>query len=61
MFGESRAAIARYRAADRALQANGDAEEAAGVNWETDQFHRLNDALWDAARGLPWWWKWVLR
>ena len=49
--------LAAYHAADRVLRDNGRAEEAAGITWETAEFHRLNDALWAAYGVLPWWWR----
>ncbi|MFE9391206.1 hypothetical protein [Streptomyces sp. NPDC006784] len=42
-------AIAELRAADAALHANQAAEMAAGIDWETEEFHRLNDAANAAA------------
>jgi hypothetical protein len=48
-----RADLATYRAADAALQANAEAEEAAGITEETDTYHHLNDAVNDAIDALP--------
>lgn len=50
-----------YRAADKALQANGAAEEAAGITWETEEFLRLNSEAWAARDALPWWARLVIR
>ncbi len=50
-----RAALARFRAADAALAANGRRERARGVSRETAEFRHLNQAVSDAARDLSWW------
>jgi hypothetical protein len=46
---------AGFRAADEALQANGDAEQAAGIDWETDEYLRLNARVNDLWPAVPWW------
>jgi hypothetical protein len=48
-----RCAIAR--AADQALQDYGQELDAAGVDWETPEFTRLNRAAYDSMRAVPWW------
>ena len=53
--------VAAYRAADKALQDNAEHEQAVGIGWETEEFHRLNDEVWVAQRALPWWLRWVFR
>lgn len=43
------------KAADKALQDYGAQLDAAGVDWETPEFTRLNRAVHDAIGALPWW------
>lgn len=52
---ETRKAVREYRAAREALYANSEREKAAGIRHETDEYHRLNDAVWKAEKNLPWW------
>lgn len=54
---ERKAAEARYTKTHKALHANQRAEEAAGVDHETDTYIELNAAAADAARdpNLGWW------
>jgi hypothetical protein len=52
---ERRARAETFREADEALQANGDAEQAAGIDWETDEYHRLNHRVNDLWPTVPWW------
>jgi hypothetical protein len=52
---ERRARAERFREADEALQANGDAEQAAGIGWETEEYHRLNGRVNDLWPTVPWW------
>ena len=54
---ERKAAVARLDAAEDALWENGRREKKAGIREETDEYHRLNDAVWDALEdpALPWW------
>ena len=44
-----------FRRADEALQDNGDAEQAAGIAWETEEYHRLNGRVNDLWPTVPWW------
>ena len=60
MNGPRQAAIERYTAARRALDENALADHAAGIAWETDEFLRLNRAVADAERGVPWWRRWAI-
>jgi hypothetical protein len=46
---------AEFRAADEALQINGEAEELAGVQDETETFHLLNGRVNDLWPTVPWW------
>jgi len=52
--GQRRAAIARYKAARKALNDNAERERAAGITQETDEYLRLNAAVVDAERDVPW-------
>lgn len=52
---EKNTRIAAFRAADNALQANGDAEQTAGIDWETGTYLRLNRAVNDLWPTVPWW------
>ena len=52
---ERRARAEAFREADEALQANGDAEQAAGIDWETDEYDRLNRRVNDLWPTVPWW------
>jgi hypothetical protein len=52
---ERRRRAAAFREADEALQANGDAEQAAGIGWETDEYLRLNGRVNDLWPTVPWW------
>lgn len=54
-MNDIRNARAQLRAARDALDENARREEAAGINWETDESHRLNQAVNDAGRAVPWW------
>jgi len=47
--------VTEFREADEALQANGDAEQAAGIGWETDKYLRLNGTVNDLWPTVPWW------
>ena len=51
---ERRARAEAFREADEALQANGDAEQAAGIDWETDEYDRLNRRVNDLWPTVPW-------
>jgi hypothetical protein len=42
-------------AARQALEENARREEAAGIDWETDEFLRLNHAVIEAEKGVRWW------
>ena len=52
---ERRARAEMFHEADGALQANGDAEQAAGIRWETDEYLRLNHRVNDLWPTVPWW------
>jgi hypothetical protein len=52
---ERRARAEAFRAADEALQANGDAEQGAGIDWETETYHELNGRVNDLWPTVPWW------
>ena len=52
---ERRARAETFRAADEALQANGDAEQAAGIREETGEYHRLNGRVNDLWPTVVWW------
>lgn len=52
---EERANIAELRAADDALHANGRREKAAGIDYETPEYQRLNAAANEAAEKVSWW------
>jgi hypothetical protein len=45
----------RLRAARSALEENALREEAAGIDWETPEFTRLNRAVVDAESAVPRW------
>lgn len=52
---EEQAAITEMRAADRALHENSERERKAGIDYETPEYHRLNDAANEkAAKVSPW-------
>lgn len=55
-----RVAVARSRraalvAAQVAILDNQDQEEAAGIDWETDEYDRLHADYYARARRMPWW------
>lgn len=52
---ERKANVKALRQADAALNANSDAERAAGIRDETPEYHRLNAAANDAARKVSRW------
>lgn len=52
---EEKAAIQELRAADAALNENGRREKAAGIDYETPEYQRLNNAANDAAANVSWW------
>jgi hypothetical protein len=47
--------IAEFKAADEALQVNGEAEDLAGVQEETETYHILNGRVNDLWPTVPWW------
>jgi hypothetical protein len=49
--------IARFRAADIALQVNSEAEFNAGIREETETYHELNGRVNDLWPTVPWWWR----
>lgn len=52
---EARKAAREYKDARAALRANCDRDRAAGIRHETDEYHRLNDAVIKAQKNLSWW------
>lgn len=52
---EEKTAIAELKAADKALNDNGDRERAAGIDWETDEYQRLNGIANEKATNVSWW------
>jgi hypothetical protein len=56
----SQAAVERYAQARRALNESGLEEHAAGIDWETPEFLRLNHAVIEAERDVPWWQRWLI-
>jgi len=55
----NRTDIERYARARRALCLNAIRDYAAGINWETDEFLRLNREAAAAERGVSWWRRWL--
>lgn len=51
---DAKAAVAKYEAAKRALRANQEREERAGTTGETAEYRRLNKAVLDAEKDVPW-------
>jgi hypothetical protein len=47
--------VTEFRAADAALQINGEAEDQAGVQEETETFRILNGRVNDLWPTVPWW------
>ena len=47
--------IARFKAADTALQVNSEAERKAGVREETETYLALNSQVCDLWPTVPWW------
>jgi hypothetical protein len=54
------AAVERYMKARRALDENAIRDYHAGIDWETPEFLRLNRAVFEAGRGVPWWRRWLI-
>jgi hypothetical protein len=52
---EERAAVEELRMADAALHENQRREIAAGIDYETAEYHRLNDAANEAASKVGFW------
>ena len=52
---EQKAAVGKYKAAKKALDDNGREERRRGVTEETPKFQRLNAAVDDAMKDVPWW------
>lgn len=52
---EEKAAVAGMKAADMALNANTDRERAAGIDYETPEYQRLNTAANEAAGRVSVW------
>jgi len=48
-------AAAAYVAAHEALWRNSADEYAAGIDYETPEFGRLNHAAYEASKRVPWW------
>ncbi|WP_049562275.1 hypothetical protein [Nonomuraea sp. SBT364] len=51
---EQRAAVKKYKDALASLHANQEREEAAGIREETPKYRRLNRAVLDAEKNIPW-------
>lgn len=51
---EETAAVAAYKAAKKALDANQQREEAAGIREETDTSTRLSADVSEAMQNVPW-------
>lgn len=60
LFGKTRQALAAHRAANRALRENRRAEQAAGIDYDTEDHRRLIRDVWEAEGALPWWLRWWL-
>lgn len=52
---EEKAAVAEMREADRRLNENSDRERRAGIDWETEDYQRLNKAANEAAAKVSFW------
>lgn len=52
---QTKAAIAKLKAAREALHANSDRETAAGIREGTPEYQRLNKAVIDAEKDVAWW------
>lgn len=52
---EERVAIAEMKAADQALHENSEREQKAGIDYETPDYHRLNDAANEEAAKVSFW------
>jgi hypothetical protein len=50
----SKDARQKLKDARRALEDNSEREMAAGIRDETDEFNRLNNAVIDAEKNVPW-------
>ena len=48
-------AMAAYRKARRDLDDNDREEQRRGIRHETDEFLRLNEAVIEAEKKVPWW------
>ncbi|MEU8271224.1 hypothetical protein AB0B89_29205 [Sphaerisporangium sp. NPDC049002] len=51
---DKKVAVAKYKGALKALHANQEREEKAGIRHETPEYRRLNKAADDAAKDVPW-------
>jgi hypothetical protein len=60
MAQAKREARVRYAAARRALDENSFAEYAAGVDYETPEFLRLNHEVAEAEPGISPWRRWLI-
>lgn len=52
---EERAAIAEMKTADQALHENSEREQKAGIDYETPEYQRLNDAANEKAAKVSFW------
>lgn len=48
-------AVARYKTALQNLHDNQRAEQASGIDYETDEYLRLNREVNEAAKDVSWW------
>jgi protein-arginine kinase activator protein McsA len=49
-----KATVKKYKDALKELHANQEREEAAGIRDETPEYQRLNRAVLDAEKDIPW-------
>lgn len=54
-MSDKKKAIADHKAAKQKLADVTDADQAAGRNWETDEYLAANQAVIDAEKHVPWW------
>lgn len=52
---EEKTAITELKAADKALNDNSDRERKAGIDWETDEYQRLNGIANEKAAKVSRW------
>jgi hypothetical protein len=51
---DRKAAVQKHKDALKALHANQEREETAGIREETPEYQRLNRAVLDAEKNIPW-------